>query len=488
MIYKGRVIMKNLNGYSEKETLFYKQMESELKVLPSVIKKYYGFLRESNKTYTTIDSYLGNLLSILRTINNSYRIDENFPFDSIDYNIINSYFESQKHLSIGNIQLRWSVLNNFFNFLMSEEIISNNPMEHIPRPYIKNTKRKVSPLTKEELLKLFNTIQSTPTKYNAFRDGTFIKLALSTGLDVGEMINLNVEQINFIENHIEIPAKNKIKQIPMGSEIKLVLKEWIDFRDKYFEQLDTSALFVSTQKNRLSVDAVSHMLERYCEKANIKRITYKDLKSTMVYLLAKENVSMSAIMDFLDISDYTIIVQAYDEAAVEKDISLYEKLDGLIDCDFCAECDELNVQTTLFDSINIENKFTLQINPPEYSKYEGGESGFTIYANIINNDNDPLKLKLKSCSIFMNGRQRISNYSYSGYQFTEDYVFPNIVKTFGKIWTTDSESTKKLLSGDYLTISFEEIESKIEHHFKFIFQEKDNECYWIEDSHYKLNI
>ena len=74
----------------------------------------------------------------------------------------------------------------------------------------------------------------------------------------------------------------------------------------YFKGNDTPALFISSKKSRLSVDAVGEMLRKYCEQANVPQITFKDLKSTMVYLLARQNVSMDAIMRFLNVTDYSI--------------------------------------------------------------------------------------------------------------------------------------------------------------------------------------
>ena len=126
-------------------------------------------------------------------------------------------------------------------------------------------------------------------------------------------------------------SKKGERLIPVGDSILSLLKRWNQFREVYFKGNDTPALFISSKKSRLSVDAVGEMLRKYCEQTNVPQITFKDLKSTMVYLLARQNVSMDAIMKFLDVSDYLMVVQAYDAAMKEHDVNIHDALNSLFD-------------------------------------------------------------------------------------------------------------------------------------------------------------
>lgn len=129
------------------------------------------------------------------------------------------------------------------------------------------------------------------------------------------------------------------------------------------------------------------------------------------------------------------------------------------------------------------NIFTIDILPVENSEYVGGERGFTVYFNITNNTSYPLKLKLKECSIFTGGRQRISNYNLTGYAFDEDYIFPGTVKTFAKIWITDKWIDKDLKENtDYLTVSLLDIKNHKLHYFKFYYIDEQ----WVLYDFYKL--
>ena len=204
-------------------------------------------------------------------------------------------------------------------------------MQSIRRPIDRNTNRKLNYLTQDEFNRLLSTIKHDPTKFTAFRDEIIVKLAVSTGLDITELVNLNFDHIDFLNGTIRVISKKGERLIPVGDSILSLLKRWNQFREVYFKGSDTPALFISSKKSRLSVDAVGEMLRNYCEQANVPQITFKDLKSTMVYLLARENVSMEAIMNFMGVSDYLMIVQAYDAAIKEHDVNIHNALNHLFD-------------------------------------------------------------------------------------------------------------------------------------------------------------
>ena len=66
-------------------------------------------------------------------------------------------------------------------------------------------------------------------------------------------------------------------------------------RNQVFEDVDTTALFLSQKQGRLSVDAVADMLAKYCADAGIKRITPHKLRASAACALAKNNIPVKAI-------------------------------------------------------------------------------------------------------------------------------------------------------------------------------------------------
>lgn len=294
--------MNNLTGRLEKETIFYERIEKKLNNLPTVIREYYTSLRANRKSYTSINVYINNILNFANFVCKD-KITEDF-YKNIKTVDIESYFISletrntssgAKRMGDDILQQRWSTLNHFFEFLIKRGYVSSNPVATVDRP--KNqSEHKVTYLTKTEINKLLKAIEKNPSKIMAMRDGTIIRLALATGLRVSALVNINIEDIDFENNVINVIEKRKkVREIPIGGNIEQVLKEWISIRNEEYKDVDTSALFISQIRNRMSIDAVADMLSKYCDNAGIKRITPHKLRATAACMLAKNNIPTKAI-------------------------------------------------------------------------------------------------------------------------------------------------------------------------------------------------
>lgn len=294
--------MNNVAGRLEKETQFYERMDEKLKGQPKILKEYFISMRANRKTYTTIGVYINNVLHFARFITDG-NVTEDF-YKNITPTDVESYMISLETRETKNgikktgddiLQSRWSSLNYFFSWLVKRKYISDNPIIAVERPK-NNTEHKITYLSKVEINRLFRAIERTPNEVVAMRDKTVIGLALATALRVSALVNINIEDIDFENNVINVVEKRKkVRAVPIGENTKEMLLEWIEVRNKAFKDVDTSALFVSQKKNRLSGDAVGDMLDKYCAEAGIKRITPHKLRASAACALAKNNIPVKAI-------------------------------------------------------------------------------------------------------------------------------------------------------------------------------------------------
>ncbi len=156
--------------------------------------------------------------------------------------------------------------------------------------------------------------------------------------------------------------------------------------------------------------------------------------------------------------------EACDMTLSDEDLEIESKL--------CGACRERILRTLKVKDI------TLEVLRPKYDTYAGGYNGFHIFINIINNTSTPIKLELKECTIFKYGRQNVAKHYLSGYDFTTDYVFPNSVKTFAKIW----DGIISLDFGDLLTVSLKDVDTGKTYFFKYIKEYFD----WIIYDYYEV--
>lgn len=296
------------SGRLEKELQAEKKMKAMLKELPDVFSEFYYSMRASKKSYTTMTVYIRYVKNFMDFITEDK--PSNDFYKKVTGSDIEQYLISLETREVNgrvirtgdSIQAtRWSALNTFFDFLVNKkEYLNKNPMAKTDRPTI-NTEHKVTYLTEDEIAALMKAIDKNPDRLMAHRDQTIISLFLATGLRVGALININIEDIDFDNNVIHVIEKRqKVRDIPFGDRTSKVLKSWIEARNKVFKDVDNTALFVSQKKNRISVDAISDMIKKYADDAGIKKhITPHKMRSSVATNLAKKGTNIQTIANML---------------------------------------------------------------------------------------------------------------------------------------------------------------------------------------------
>lgn len=309
--------MSNLTGRLEKETNFYKTMEQKLAALPLIFNEYYTSMRANRKAYTTIGVYINNLVHFANFITHN-NITEKW-YENVTSNDVERYIISLETRNTKNgiqrtgddiLQARWSSLNTFFNWLVKKEYIQKNPIEIVDRPK-NNVEHKVTYLNKNEIIKLFKTVDRNPNRVMSLRDKTLFSLAIATGLRAGALTNINIEDIDWENNFVRVIEKRqKIREIPLGDNTINILKEWIRIRNIEFKDIKSNALFLSQKRTRLSEDAANDALKKYCKEAGIKKkITLHKLRASTATNLAAAGVDLQTISYVLGHSNTAVTLR-----------------------------------------------------------------------------------------------------------------------------------------------------------------------------------
>lgn len=325
-----------MNGRLEKELLAEKKMQEKLKTLPKIFSDYYIYLRAAKKTYTTIGVYVNYVIHFANYVSNN-KISNTF-YKKVGTSEIEGYLISLETKQIdgqlarigSDIQCaRWSGLNTFFDFLVKRGYLAENPVTKTTRPK-NNTEHTVTYLTKAEIKKIMSTIDQNPSDIMKIRDKTIISLALSTGMRVGAIVNLNVNDLNFDEKSISVIEKgNKSRQITIGDNAVQLLRNWLLVRNEKFKNVDTNALFVSQKNVRITSKAVGDMIKRYTAEAGInKHITPHKCRSSAATNLAAAGVSVQAIAKQLGHSNISV-TQKYIDVLKEEKAKTVNVLDNL---------------------------------------------------------------------------------------------------------------------------------------------------------------
>ena len=198
-----------MNGRLEKENRARRTMESKLSELPYIFTAFYNWMDVREKSYTTMKNYINHVVEFMNFYTKG-KLDDKF-YEKVTDDDIEKYMSSIRRKIIDGEEIeigddiraaKWSSLNTFFKFLSHKKHITNNPMLLTERPKVK-TKHSVTYMTPKEIESVFNRINKEARPMTKNRDVCIVAMGLGTGLRVSAMVNINVEDIDFVTNNDE---------------------------------------------------------------------------------------------------------------------------------------------------------------------------------------------------------------------------------------------------------------------------------------------
>ena len=151
-------------------------------------------------------------------------------------------------------------ISSFFSWLEEEDYILKSPMKRIHK--IKTVQPVKETISDELIEKLRDACQCK-------RDLAMVDLLYSTGIRVGELVRLNIDDISFEERECVVLGKGDKERITyFDARTKLHLIEYLKSRDD-----NNPALFVSIRKPavRLESGGVEAMLRKLSMKCNVPK-------------------------------------------------------------------------------------------------------------------------------------------------------------------------------------------------------------------------
>lgn len=212
------------------------------------------------------------------------------------------------------LKRKMSALRSFYLYFYKKEFIKNNPTVLVDMP--KLHERTIVRLEADEVAMLLDYIEScgeslTGQKKAYYektkeRDLAIITLLLGTGIRVSECVGLDIEDIDFKNGGIRVVRKGGNEMIVyFGDEVERALLQYIEIRSGITPVAGHEhALFYSTQRKRMGVQAVENLVKKYASQiTTTKKITPHKLRSTYGTALYKETGDIYLVADVLGHKD-----------------------------------------------------------------------------------------------------------------------------------------------------------------------------------------
>lgn len=231
----------------------------------------------------TIKYYISTIELMLRGINK--HINEIETQDLRNYLANYQSNNNSSKVTIDNIR---RILSSFFSWLEDEDYIIKSPVRRI--------KKVKSPITiketysDEELEMMRDSVKNN-------RDLALIDILASTGMRVGELVKLNIEDIDFQERECIVIGKgNKERIVYFDARTKIHLKNYINSRKDL-----NKALFVSLKApyHRMSINGIELRLRKIGERLRIRKVHPHKFRRTLATVAIDKGMPIEQVQRLL---------------------------------------------------------------------------------------------------------------------------------------------------------------------------------------------
>ncbi len=169
-------------------------------------------------------------------------------------------------LSSKTIARALSAWRGFYDYLIHHKNFTHNPVAGLRAP--KSAKTLPQALSVDQAVK-FVAIQEDGLLAN--RDHAILELFYSSGLRLAELVNLDVDMLDFSEGTITVTGKgNKTRIVPLGSHAANAIQTWLRQRALIIsDEHHKNAVFVTQQGRRITPRAVQYRVKSWAIKQGI---------------------------------------------------------------------------------------------------------------------------------------------------------------------------------------------------------------------------
>ena len=249
--------------------------------LSELIEYYEVCNRAEGKSPKTISWYSANLKSFRNYVKSRHLPDS---LDTIDTKLLREYVlylmkrtrynghpytpAKTELLSSATIHGHVRTLRAFYNWLVVEGLAQNSPAKDLKPPKV--TRKVVSTLSDEEIRAILNVFSISPSDA---RNQTLFMILLDTGLRIGELVNLKMDDVHMDEGYLKVLGKGKKERIvPIGNNAQRALQRYLfRFRPKPTNPV-TENVFLSVSSKALTENSMKLMFTRLSKRSGVYRL------------------------------------------------------------------------------------------------------------------------------------------------------------------------------------------------------------------------
>jgi len=209
----------------------------------------------------------------------NYLEGQGVDFQTVDKDHLRGFIEYlriEKGVAGKTVENYFAVLSTFYDYLTFEGLVSSNPVLPIRRRYLRrykdNSMQERQLISVEAMGQLINSEMD-------IRNKAIIALLAKTGIRRGELISLDVEDVDLVEMRIKLKptAKRSNRMVFFDAETAFILRRWLKVREGRNKK-GIPALFLNAMGDRLDRGGVLLLVGEAARRAGLHNPESKRLE------------------------------------------------------------------------------------------------------------------------------------------------------------------------------------------------------------------
>ena len=286
------------------------------------LRKFLDFLRyERNASPHTIASYQRDLVQLQDYLNK-----RKINIKSLNNITIRGFLSAlyQKGNKKSTVARKLASIRSFLQFCLQRGWLEDNPARVVATP--KQGKHVPSFLSEEEIAQFLDLPQK-PKNPLDYRDRALLELLYATGIRVGELVGMNVEDVDLNQRLIRVRGKGKKERLlPFGRKAADSLRDYLQRRGLINQgKIEEEALFLNFRGRRLSSRSVERIVDKYLQQTALRRkISPHSLRHSFASHLLSRGADLRVIQELLG-HESLATTQKYTHLDLKQLLEVYRK-------------------------------------------------------------------------------------------------------------------------------------------------------------------
>ena len=261
-----------------------------------LIDQFIDYIRtQRNYSNNTEISYIKDLEDF-----NAYLQKKKLKYQNLSYKDISEYtkyLKEEKKYEPTSINQHLSALRSFYNYLINKEKINTNPFKLISGP-----KKDIKLPNYMKYSEFEAMVESCDDTYLGIRNRALLELLLATGARIGEVVNIKVQDVDFINREIKVLGKgNKERICYFNEHANESLENYLhNSRDFLLKNKTSSYLFINHVGTQLTARGVRDIIDNIIKKSSLNtKITPHTFRHTFATMLLNEGCDLKSVQELL---------------------------------------------------------------------------------------------------------------------------------------------------------------------------------------------